>query len=79
MACSSCGMPCQGGKCRSCDRAEHQEDYYGVPADNFDDVDEDVQEDDESDWAVVQQGLDGESHTGQATLEGGVSKDGGDD
>ena len=29
-------------------------------------------------WAVEQQGLDGEPHEGQATLDGGVAKDGGE-
>jgi hypothetical protein len=32
-------------------------------------------EDDET-WKVEQQGLGGGSHTGQATLDGGVAKDG---
>lgn len=92
MTCSKCGMPCQGGMCRTCGRAEHQEEYYGVPEDNYDDEDEAVGADDDTktehpsssdseEWAVVQQGLDGEAHTGQSTLDGGVEKDelGGDD
>ncbi len=41
MPCAKCGMPCQGRKCRTCGDADHQKDYYGVPADdtNSDSVD----------------------------------------
>lgn len=72
MTCDKCGMPCQGAMCRECERAEHQEDYYGVPSDNYDD-----EGDADGDAWINQQGLDGETHQGQATLDGGVVKDGG--
>lgn len=32
MTCGSCGMPCQGARCRDCERMERQEDYYGTPS-----------------------------------------------
>jgi len=39
MTCSSCGMPCNGRKCRDCERMEHQEDYYGTTESNWADED----------------------------------------
>ena len=41
MTCQRCGMPCQGSLCRECERAEHQEAYYGVPSDHVEDGDGD--------------------------------------
>jgi len=76
MTCSKCGMPCSGEKCQACGRADHQEAYYGTVNEPEPDAEDDQDEGD--DWAVVQQGLDGEAHTGQATIDGGVAKDGGD-
>jgi len=73
MSCDRCGAACQGARCRDCERIAHQEDYYGVPADHVDDADAE-----RGGWAVQQQGLDGEPHTGQATLDG-IAKDGGPD
>jgi hypothetical protein len=40
MACQRCGMPAQGDLCRDCERMEHQEARYGVPADHIDDDDD---------------------------------------
>ena len=40
MSCDKCGMPCKGRLCKTCELAEHQEEYYGVPSDNFEDGDE---------------------------------------
>jgi len=40
MACSSCGMPCQGDLCRDCGRMDHQEDYYGVTSDHAEEIEE---------------------------------------
>ncbi|MDS0258540.1 helix-turn-helix domain-containing protein [Haloarcula sp. S1CR25-12] len=45
-SCTKCGAACQGQMCRGCERTEHQEDYYGVPEDNFED-DEDESKIDE--------------------------------
>jgi len=39
MTCSRCGEACKGRLCRDCERMEHQESYYGVPSDNYDDDD----------------------------------------
>ena len=36
------------------------------------------QDDSADEWDIEQRGLDGSIHTGQATLAGGVAKDGGD-
>jgi hypothetical protein len=40
MTCQRCGMPAQGDLCRDCERMEHQEARYGVPADHIDDNDD---------------------------------------
>ena len=64
MSCECCGTRCQGRRCAGCAQIETNEARYGVPADY-----------DDSDWQVEQQGLDGEFR-GQATLDGGVAKDG---
>jgi len=45
MSCDNCGMAAQGRLCRTCELSEHQEDYYGVPEDHFED-DADVEEGD---------------------------------
>jgi hypothetical protein len=47
MSCDKCGAPCQGRYCRDCARMEHQESYYGVPADDTPDVRDWEEEDDE--------------------------------
>lgn len=36
-SCAKCGGACQGQMCRACELSEHQEDYFGVPEDNFED------------------------------------------
>jgi len=36
MSCQKCGEPCQGKYCTLCADMEHQEAYYGVPSDNYD-------------------------------------------
>lgn len=46
MTCDRCGMPAQGRLCKDCARMEHQEEYYGVPADDSPDV-RDWEEDDD--------------------------------
>lgn len=46
MTCAKCGMPAQGRYCKTCERAERQESYYGVPSDDTPDV-RDWDDDDE--------------------------------
>lgn len=41
-------------------------------------VDDDQDDEDDQEWSVDQLGLDGSRHEGQATLAGGVAKDGGE-
>jgi hypothetical protein len=73
MSCDRCGAPCRGRLCRGCEDIQRNEKLHGTAVD-------DVGRDDTSDneWSVEQQGLDGEVHEGQATLDGGVAKDGGE-
>lgn len=66
MTCADCGMPCKGRLCVTCRQIEINEKLHG---DSVDDDDE---------WQVEQQGLDGEAATGQTTLDGGVVTDRGE-
>jgi hypothetical protein len=73
MACERCGYPTPRSRlCRDCGKDEHRDTgpVGGTASDDRDDTDE---------WDVQQRGLDGDRHTGQATLEGGVAKDAGGD
>lgn len=45
MTCSRCGMPANDRLCQECRRMEHQESYFGVPADR--DGGEEEEDDDE--------------------------------
>lgn len=72
MACNRCGRQTPRTRlCKQCARDDRHSTgpVGGTSADSDDDGDE---------WAVEQQGLDGEAHEGQATLTGGVCKDGSD-
>lgn len=68
--CGKCGRRTTRSRlCRGCARDErHSTGPVGGTA-----------SDGEDGWAIEQQGLDGETHDGQATLDGGVAKDGGDE
>lgn len=68
MTCERCGAPCQGRRCRGCEQDQANEKLYGGATDDGGDAGDG--------WTVEQQGLDGEAHEGQATLDGGVAKDG---
>lgn len=70
--------------CRKCDRfirngdlcREHRlEHKYGVPSDNYDDDEGDDDDGSGDEWTVEQQSLDGDTHSGQATLDGGVTRE----
>jgi len=37
MTCERCGEACNGHLCSICGDMEHQESYYGVPSDNYED------------------------------------------
>lgn len=63
-----CGNYIQSGS--QCSPCSIEDSFEGI------DLDEPREEETDEEWAVQQQGLDGESHTGQATIDGGVVKDG---
>lgn len=69
MTCERCGSPCQGRRCQACELAATNAKLHGTPADHDDQDDE---------WRVEQQGIDG-GPRGQATLDGGIVSDGGDE
>lgn len=62
MPCVECGSPCQGLRCRECEMIAACEARHG---DRVDD----------QEWRVEQEGIDGDAQ-GQATLDGGVRKEG---
>jgi len=71
MTCERCGSPCQGRRCQACEMQAANTTLHGTPSDH------DADQDDE--WTVEQQGIDG-GPRGQATLDGGITDvDGGDD
>jgi hypothetical protein len=74
--CQKCGAPTTRSRfCRACGRDER---YSSAPVGGTSaDRDDSPGETTGDDWAVEQRGLDGERHEGQATLDGGVAKDGG--
>jgi len=75
MGCNKCGTPTSRSRlCKECalDERYSSGSVGGRASDGRDDADGEQ-------WSVDQQGLDGEAHTGQATLNGGVAKDGGGD
>ena len=77
MTCEQCGMPCQGSLCEICEAARRQRTRYGTADDDVGAWSADETERQADEWAIEQQSLTGDAHTGQATLDGGVAKDGG--
>jgi len=68
MSCERCGVPCQGRRCRSCEQIDRCEARHG-----------DRVERDRDAWAVTQTGLGDQRASGQATLDGGIVPEGGDE
>lgn len=69
MSCTDCGAPSQGDRCQTCRQIRHNEEYYGVPADHHD----------REEWRVQQTGLGDRGVNGQATIDGGIVREGGDE
>lgn len=65
--CEICGSRCHGTRCAACEQIAANEVRHGdsVP-----------EREDGAEWTVEQQGLDGGAHSGQATLDGGVAREG---
>jgi len=74
MPCQQCGSACQGRRCRGCEQIQRNEKLHGTPGD---DVGRDQDRDGET-WGIRQQGLGDAEASGQATLDGGIRKEGGD-
>jgi len=75
VTCELCGSACQGRRCRGCEQSQINETLHGTPGD---DVGRDRDHDDET-WKIRQQGLGDAEASGQATLDGGIRTEGGDD
>lgn len=70
--CLDCGRQTPNRRCRDCQRDRYWEDVDAREADEAD-------EDQEPDWKLAQQALDGGRPSGQSTLDGGIQSPGGDD
>jgi hypothetical protein len=70
--CIDCGCPTPNRVCRQCSIERRAEE-------RFRNHDWNEASDDDPDWEITQQGLDGEGAEGQATLDGTIQKPGGDE
>lgn len=77
MTCERCGSRCKGRKCARCEQHERVEKLHGRPNDDVGSWrdDDSVVHPDSDEWSIEQQSLEGDEHSGQATLDGGVVKE----